>query len=174
MKTIRGTSLTLRGSNTVLMSSEIGPVNANSIAGFKFHEIKIWLLDGRFDILVISETKIMDSTFPDSQFHISGFRMCRADRTKGGGGLMAYIRSDFCFKVVNDLPNLAPIERVGYKTESIVFKVMIGKTWETFVGIYGPPTSIKVPKTAGTYELESLLEAITSLPGNCFLLGDYN
>ena len=44
---------------------KIGHVNVNSIAGFKFHEIKTWLLDGRFDILVISETKI-DSTFPDS------------------------------------------------------------------------------------------------------------
>ena len=57
---------------------------------------------------------------------------------------MVYIRSDFCFKVVNDLPNLALSERAGYKTKSIVFKV---KTWETFVGIYRPPTSIKVPKT---------------------------
>ena len=30
------------------------------------------------------------------------------------------------------------------------------------------------PKTVWTYELGSLLEAITSLPGNYFLLGDYN
>ena len=87
---------------------------------------------------------------------------------------MVYIRSDFCFKVINDLPNLALSERAGYRTESIVFKVKIGKTWETFVGIYRPPTSIKVPKTVWTYELGSLLEAITSLPGNYFLLGDYN
>ena len=106
---------------------KIGHVNVNSIAGFKFYEIKTCLLDGRFDILVISETKI-DSTFPDSQFYISGFRMCRADRTKGGGGLMVYIRSDFCFKVVNDLPNLALSERAGYMTESIDLG---DKTWET-------------------------------------------
>ena len=125
-----------------LANVKIGHVNVNSIAGFKFHEIKTWLLDCRFDILVISETKI-DSTFPDSQFHISGFRMCREDRTKGGGGLMVYIRSDFCFKVVNDFPNLGFSERAGYRTESIVIKVKIGKTWESFVGIYRPPTSIK-------------------------------
>ena len=80
----------------------------------------------------------------------------------------------FCFKVINDLPNLALSERAGYRTESIVLKVKIGKTWETFVGIYRPPTSIKVPKTVWTYELGSQLEAITSLPGNYFLLGDYN
>ena len=64
-----------------------------------------------------------------------------------GSGLMVYIRSDFCFKVVNDLPNLALSEWAGYRTQSIVFKVKIGKNWETFVGIYRPPTSIKVPKT---------------------------
>ena len=51
---------------------------------------------------------------------------------------------------------------------------MIGKTWETFVGIYRPPTSIKDPKTVWTYELGSLLEAVTSVPGNYFLPGDKN
>ena len=51
---------------------------------------------------------------------------------------------------------------------------MIGKTWETFVGIYRPPTSIKVPTTVWTYELGSLLGAVTSLPGNYFLPGDNN
>ena len=73
---------------------KIGHVNGNFIAGIKFHENKTWLLDGRFDILVFSETKI-DSTFPDSQFHIFRFRMCRADRTKGGGGLRLFP----CFSV---------------------------------------------------------------------------
>ena len=152
---------------------KIGHVNANSIAGFKFPEIKsgFWMVDLTF-WLSLDQRSI--STFPDSQFHSSGFRMCRADRTKGGGGLLVYIRSDFCFKVVKNLPNLAFSERAGYKTESMVFKVMIGKTWETSVGIYRPPTSIKVPQTVWMYELGPLLEAVTSLPGNCFLLGDFN
>lgn len=64
------------------------------------------------------------------------FRMCRADRTKGGGGLMVYIRSNFCFKVIKDLPNLPFSERAEYKTESIVLKITIGKPWETILGIY--------------------------------------
>ena len=48
---------------------KIGHINTNSIAGFKFHEIKSWLMRGRFDILAISETKL-DKTYPDSQFAI--------------------------------------------------------------------------------------------------------
>ena len=78
-------------------------------------------MDGRFDIFVVSETKI-ESNFPDWQFHISRFRMCRADRTKGGGGLMVYIRNGFCFKVIKDLPSLTFSERAEYKPEAIVLK----------------------------------------------------
>ena len=58
-----------------------------------FYEIRTWLLSGRFDILVISETKI-DGSFPDSQFQVEGFRLCRSDRKAGGRGLMIYVRSD--------------------------------------------------------------------------------
>ena len=46
---------------------KLGHINANSIGGFKFHEIRSWLLSGRFDVLIISESKI-DATFPDSMF----------------------------------------------------------------------------------------------------------
>ena len=66
---------------------KIGHINANSIAGFKFHEIKNWLMHGRFDILAIFETKL-DKTYPDSQFAIQGFRMCQSDRNIYGGGLI--------------------------------------------------------------------------------------
>ena len=100
--------------------------------------------------------------------------MCRTDRDKYGGGLMVYVRSDICFKVVEDLPNLALDKRAGFKTESIILKVKIGKTWENLVGIYRPPTSAKVPKSTWTLELESIPEAITALPGNCLLVGDFN
>lgn len=72
---------------------KIGLVNANSVRGFKFYEVITWLLSGRFDVLVISETKI-DASFLDSQFHINGYRLCHNDRQAGGGGLMIYVRSD--------------------------------------------------------------------------------
>ena len=52
----------------------------------KFIEIKEWLVDKVFDILCIQETKI-DSTFPNSQFHVNGYNIFRRDRKKGGGGI---------------------------------------------------------------------------------------
>ena len=152
---------------------KIGHVNVDHIAGFKFFEVKYWLLEGKFDILVLSETKL-DSSFPDSQFMVTGYRMCRADRNIHGGGLLVYIRADLCFKVIKDLPNLRLCERERYKTESIVLKVRIAKKWETIVGIYRPPTSASVPQSLWKFELSSILEAITILPGNCFFVGDFN
>lgn len=59
------------------LNFKLGHVNANSIGGFKFYEVKTWLLSGRFDILVILETKIiLDGSFLDSQFQVGGFRLC--------------------------------------------------------------------------------------------------
>lgn len=152
---------------------KIGHVNVDHIAGFKFFEVKYWLLEGKFDILVLSETKL-DSSFPDSQFMVTGYRMCRADRNIHGGGLLVYIRADLCFKVIKDLPNLRLCERERYKTESIVLKVRIAKKWETIVGFYRPPTSASIPQSLWKFELSSILEAITILPGNCFFVGDFN
>ena len=147
--------------------------SVNHIASFKYHEIKSWVLDGRFDILVISEIKI-NSIFPDSQFDIPGFKMCCADRNKHGGTLMVYIHTDSHCKVVQDLLNLPLSKPAGYKTESIILKIMIGKTWETIAGIYHLPTSAEVPKSISMVELESILEAIAPTPGNCLLVGDFN
>ena len=86
---------------------KIRHINANSIGGFKFHEIKTWLLSGRLDILVISETKI-DGSFPDSQFQVKGFCLCRSDRKAGGGGFMIYVGSDIYFLRVKHVKGITP------------------------------------------------------------------
>ena len=43
----------------------------------------------RTQVIFITETKI-DSTYPDEQFKIKGYRAFREDRKRGGGGIMAY------------------------------------------------------------------------------------
>ena len=49
---------------------------------------------GNVDILVVGETKL-DSSFPKSQFKISGFsKPYRIDRNEYGGGVMIYVRED--------------------------------------------------------------------------------
>ena len=43
-------------------------------------------------VFLLTETKI-DATYPTAQFKISGYDIYRNDRTKGGGGIMAFVSS---------------------------------------------------------------------------------
>ena len=43
-------------------------------------------------VFVLTETKF-DATYPTAQFKISGYDIYRNDRTKGGGGIMAFVSS---------------------------------------------------------------------------------
>ena len=70
----------------------IGHLNINSIRN-KF-ELLSFLIGGKVDILLISETKI-DSTFPTSQFLMSGYsNIYRLDRNDKGGGIMVFVKDN--------------------------------------------------------------------------------
>ena len=60
-------------------NTTIAYLNIDSVAGFKFFELKSSIQECFFDIVVVGETKIDDS-FPDSHFYIKGFRMFRKER----------------------------------------------------------------------------------------------
>ena len=76
--------------STILMkyskNLKIGHININSVAGFKFFDLRSLILKSLFDIIVINECKV-DHSFPDSHFYIKGFRLHRKDRHRFGGGV---------------------------------------------------------------------------------------
>ena len=76
--------------STILMkyskNLKIGHININSVAGFKFFNLRSLILKSLFDIIVINECKV-DHSFPDSHFYIKGFRLYRKDRHRFGGGV---------------------------------------------------------------------------------------
>ena len=110
-----------------------------------FYEIRSWLMSGRFDILVMTETKI-DATFSNSQFNVEGFRMYRVDRNAQDGGLMIFIRNDICFPFVTRFN----VDMSSFRTESMLLKVKINKSSFSIVGIYRPPN---IPKASGNLNL---------------------
>lgn len=60
----------------------------------------------RTEILLVSKTKLDDSS-PIGQFRIDGFvPSCRLDRNKKGGGIIVYIREEVPSKALTDV-NLA-------------------------------------------------------------------
>ena len=51
-----------------------------------------------FDIFMITESKL-DSSFPNSQFHIPGYRLFRKARSKTGVDLMFYLNQYLSVKI---------------------------------------------------------------------------
>ena len=86
---------------------------------FKFVEIEELLNEKTVDLLFISETKI-DSTFRNSIFEVSGYKLERHDRNIHGGGWAAFIRTDIPARRRHDLEckNL----------ENIIYEVTLNKT----------------------------------------------
>ena len=154
------------------LNFKLGHVNANSIGGFKCYKVKTWLLSDRFDILVISETKIiLDGSFPDSQFQVEGFAF-RSDRKASRGELMIYVRSDIHFIKVKYLKGITPEEWAAFRTETIILKVKLGRGWIAVVGICRPPSILKhqwtrerssIFKEVSTERLFSMLEISTPI-----------
>ena len=74
-----------------------GHLNVNSVRN-KF-EALAFLVKDKIDAFLLSESKL-DSSFPEAQFKILGYRIFRQDREKHGGGLMFYIKENIpCKKI---------------------------------------------------------------------------
>ena len=76
----------------------VAQINVNSIRN-KFDALMTGI-QNKVVILLTSETKL-DETFPTRQFSIEGFTSpYRLDRSRFGGGLLAYIREDIPSKLI--------------------------------------------------------------------------
>ena len=53
----------------------------------------------QFSIFLISESKL-DSSFPNSQFKINGYKIFRRDRNRYGGGLLLYGNEEIPCKIL--------------------------------------------------------------------------
>ena len=111
-------------------------------------------MSGRFDILLITETKI-DATLATVSLMWKDF-VCIVDRNAHGSGLMIFIRSDICFHVITRFN----IDMSCFRTESMLLKVKINKPWFAIVGIYRPPN---IPKSQWKLEVSAIFEAATTI-----------
>ena len=78
----------------------VGHLNINSIRK-KFEMIAETITN--FDIFLISESKI-DSTFPNMQFKINGYKLFRRDRNRFGGRLILYLNEEIPCRFLNNHP----------------------------------------------------------------------
>ena len=75
----------------------LGHLNVNSVSD-KFEASELLIKD-KFDVFPLSESKF-DSSFPEAQFKIPGYRIFRQNRDKYGGGLMFYINQNIACKKI--------------------------------------------------------------------------
>ena len=103
-------------------------LNINYLSN-KFGQLKL-IIKNKGDILVITETKL-DSSFPDSQFIIGGFRQpYRLDRNKYGRGVMIF----------EDIPGkLASKHILPDNIEGMFIEIDLRKTKWLILGTYHPP-----------------------------------
>ena len=137
-----------------LKNFKIAHINTNSIAGFKFHEIELWLLKGTFDVL--------NHTFLDAQFTIDGYKFTRLDRSVHGGGVIVYWRSDLIFNYCKSAPKLSSVE-------ALLIKLKLGNSWLMVCGAYRPPST---RRSLWMEDLYKLFEYALSSCDDLLVLGD--
>ena len=108
-------------------------LNINSLQN-KVEEVGLLIKETKAQVFFLTETKI-DSTYPDSQFALSGYNIFRNDRKKGGGGVMAYISDTLPSKRLG-------LPRKFTTIEPLVIQSKFGRHDVLIVGIYRPPRPI--------------------------------
>ena len=82
----------------------LGHLNVNSLRN-KLESVAD-VIQGTFDIFILSETKI-DESFPDKQFCLNNFRIFRKDKNQYGGGNMFYVNENLpCKSLTTEIGNL--------------------------------------------------------------------
>lgn len=82
-------------------SLKIMHLNINGLRN-KIHELANCLMYQAPDVLALSESRL-DSAVPDSLLRIEGYNFIRKDRTRPGGGLVVYFKTQFNASVDNSL-----------------------------------------------------------------------
>ena len=90
------------------------------------------MVQDKIDILVVIESKL-DDTFPDSQFHIPGYKVhFRKDRNKLVRGIIVFVRDDI------------PCKKIDVRTpegiEALFLEINLRHTKWLLCGCYHPPS----------------------------------
>ena len=138
-----------------------GHLNVNSVKN-KFEALE-FLIKDKFDVFLVSESKL-DSSFPEAQFKIPGYRIFRQDRDKYGGGLMFYINQSIPCKKIETF-------QFTSSTEILTLEINLGKEKLLIFGTYKPPN---INNISFLNELYNAITFNSTLYKNCVLLGDLN
>ncbi len=135
-------------------------ININSILS-KIEELRHIAKLSNASVIGVSESKLDDSVF-DNEVSIEGYKLLRADRTRNGGGVACYIKSELGYNFRKDFST---------DIENIFFDILLPNSKPILVGIIYRP-----PDQSGF--LGKLTEAIKTTQKfdeqEVYILGDFN
>ena len=142
-------------------------LNINSIRN-KFDAVQHMLKCQYIDILALCEAKLDDS-FPIGQFDVPEYNCIRKNRSRNGGGLMYYIRSDIPHRRRDDLEHVID-SHMGFELMIIELTLNYKEKWLYVLGYKSPEMKNSVFGNA----FQFLCDVILNESSNIVLLGDYN
>ena len=133
--------------------------------------IMISLINHKFDIIGISEHKILKDTPPSNNLNIPGYNEFLFEPSETAfGGAGFYIKDNLDYIRRNDLEINS---HSNY--ESVFIEIIFPKKKNMIVGcMYRHPSSILSVQEFSNFHLEPALEKISKENKQCVLMGDFN
>ena len=140
----------------------ISHINVNSLKT-KFSEVQELIVRSKFEVLVLSETKL-DESYQDALYEIENYNMYRQDKRSNSGGIMIYVSKN--------LPStLGFVNKCDDEVECVSVDINCNEVKLLVIGMYkNPKTS---PSTFKQY-FEKTCEDILEKYENVIIIGDLN
>ena len=140
----------------------IGHLNVNSL-NLKFKEVKDLIVRCKFEVMVLTETKLDDS-YRDALFEIDNYDMYRQDKRSNSGGIMIYVS-----KI---LPStLGNINNFDDDIECVSVEITCNETKLMVLGMYKNP---KMNPNVFKVYFEKSCEEVLEKYENVIIIGDLN
>ena len=140
----------------------VAHLNVNSLQ-MKFNEIHDLLASSKFDMMVLSETKL-DGSFQDSLFDVKNYSMYRQDKRSNSGGLMAYVSKS--------VPStLGTVQTCNDNIECMTVELNINDSKILVACMYKNP---KMNPNEFKHYFENVCEEIFDKYDNVIIIGDLN
>ena len=131
-------------------------------------ETLLTMLNFKFDIITITETKIQTSTQPTFDITLQNYNLYQTSTESTSGGTLIYVSKKLNSKIRNDIKIYKPKE-----LESTFIEITNSRKKNTLIGCIYKHPCMSVDEFNENY-LTPLLKKITLENKNIFLTGDYN
>lgn len=142
---------------------KVGHLNVRSLFT-GFNELRHEVERNEFDIFMLSETWLSDGD-NSALFEIPNYQFFRKDRVGRGGGVAAYVKTNYVVDVISfDFA-------VNAQLEFLIFRIKIANKIYAFADFYRPPSiNFNTLKT----DFDNILSHIYPTVDEIFCLGDFN